>query len=394
MPLNYPNSTLEGLMGLSEKYEKLLRPAALFPDLALATGVAQVLKIANPYLEMQERINAWLPKPNNFAALLEATGYARSISDKLQSLSALARPFAHTELAALRTPLSDWAELRQSVIDMAPIRAVHAQYQSQFAAFSQQLTESFRGGQQLTGFLRANNPALTTGLWSSRLLEWADKFDAAYADFESQPGDYAEGSAVAETTEVSMAGTLKPLSSRLETLEVVTPADVAALRTYLEEVYAALTTAISLAVSRLLRTGHGAAASMLLYAGTLGGFLTLVGLPSVVDFYITKVDTFHHPQHATATKEDLHQLKADVLASIKQLAAEQGQLRTAGRRLRIRAKPTEKATCLGTVEAGQQVVVLGLVGKRAYVSYQDVDQLPVHGWVLKKYLNRCCASGL
>jgi len=393
MPLNYPNNHLEGLMGLSEKYEKLLRPAAQLSESALAMSAARALKAANPYLEMQERINARLPKPTGFFALLESTQYARSIAGQLQSLSALTRPFEH-QLAALRTPMSEWAALRQPMVDMAPFRALHQQQQTQLAAFGQQLAESVRGVQHFADLMRPSLEALTPGgLWSSRLMEWADRFDAAAADFDDLPELGREDAGVAEQGGTGMASTLEPLGSRLETFEVVTAADVAALRAYLADVYAAITTAIGLAVSKMLRTGHGAAAGLVLYAGTMGGFLTLVGLPLMVDSYIARLDILRHPEHAAATKEDLRQLKADVLASVKQMAAEQGQLRTVDRRLRVRAKPTEKATCLGTVQAGQQVVVLGLAGKRAYISYQDVDQLPMHGWVLKKYLNRRSGSG-
>jgi len=382
MPLDYPNNHLEVLMGLSEKYEKLVRPAALFSELALATSAAKALKIANPFLEIQERIHALLPKQIDFSALLESTQYARSIASQLQFLSALTRPLEH-QLAALRQP----------VVDMAPFRALQQQ-QTQLASLGQQLAENFRGVQSLSDLIRPSLELLTPGgLWPSRLLEWADKFDAASAEFDDQPALGGDDAGIAEQDRAGMASTLEPLGYRLETLEIVTAADVAALRAYLEDVYAAITTAIGLVVSKLLRTGHGATASVLLYAGTLGGFLTLVGLPSMVDSYITRVDTLRHPEHAAATKEDLRQLKADVLASIKQMATAQGQLRTAGRRLRVRAKPTDRATCLGTIEAGQQVVVLGLAGKRAYISYQDVDQLPMHGWVLKKYLNRRSPNG-
>ena len=383
MPLNYPNNHLEGLMGLSEKYEKLIRPAALFSELALATSAAKALKIANPFLEIQEHIHAFLPKQTDFSALLESTQYVQSIASQLQSLSALIRPLEH-QLAALQTPLTEWAALRQPVVDMAPFQALQQQ-QTQLASLGQQLAENFRGVQGLSDLIRPSLELLTPGgLWPSRLLEWADKFDAASAELDDQPALGGEDVGIAEQDRAGMASTLEPLGYQLETLEIVTAADVAALRAYLEDVYAAITTAIGLVVSKLLRTGHGATASVLLYAGTLGGFLTLVGLPSMVDSYITRVDTLRHPEHAAATKGDLRQLKADVLASIKQMAAAQGQLRTAGRRLRVWAKPTERATCLGTIEAGQQVVVLGLAGKRAYISYQDVDQLPMHGWVLKK----------
>lgn len=393
MSLNYPSNHLEGLMGLSEKYEKLLRPATRFSESALATSAARALKAANPFLEVQERINAKLPQPTGFFALLESTQHARSIAGQLQSLSALTRPFEHP-LAALRTPMSEWAALRQPSVDMTPFRALHQQQQTQLAAFSQQLAESVRSVQHFADLMRPGLEVLTPGgLWSSRLMEWADKFDAAAAEFDGQPALGGEDAGVAEQDGVGMASILEPLGNRLDALEVVSAADVAALRAYLEEVYAAITTTIGLAVLKMLRTGHGAAAGLMLYAGTMGGFLTLVGLPIVVDSYITRIDALLHPEHAAATKEDLRQLKADMLASIKQMAAEQGQLRTVGRRLRVRAKPTERALCLGTVQAGQQVVVLGLAGKRAYISYQDVDQLPMHGWVLKKYLNRRSGSG-
>lgn len=392
MSLNFPNNHLEGLLGLSEKYEKLFRPAAQLSESALAMSAARALKVANPYLEMRERLNARLPKATGLFALLDSTHHARSITGQLQSLSALTKPLGH-QLAALRTPTSEWAALRQPLVDMTPIRALHQQQQAQLTAFSQQLAESISSARHFADLLRPGLEALTPGgLWSSRLMEWADRFDAASSEFDGQSALDGEDAGVDEQNGAGMAITLEPLGNRLETLEVVSAADVAALRAYLEDVYAAITTAIGLAVSKMLRTGHGAAASVLLYAGTLGGFLTLVGLPGMVDTYITRLDTLIHPEHAAATREDLRQLKADVLASIKQMAAEQGQLRTVDRRLRVRAKPSERAICLGTIQAGQQVVVLGLAGKRAYISYQDVDQLPMHGWVLKKYLNRRSGS--
>lgn len=393
MSLNYPNNHLEGLMGLSEKYEKLFRPAAQLSESALAMSAARALKAASPYLEVRERLNARLPKSTGLFALLESSHHARSIAGQLQSLSSLTKPFEH-KLAALRTPTSEWAALRQPLVDMTPIQALYQQQQPQLTVFSQQLAESVRSAQHFADLLRPGLEALTPGgLWSSRLMEWADRFDAASAEFCGQPALEGEDAGVAEQDGAVMASILEPLGHRLDALEVVSAADVAALRAYLEDVYAAITTAIGLAVSKMLRTGHGAAASMLLYAGTLGGFLTLVGLPGMVDSYVARLDTLRHPEHAATTREDLRQLKAVLLGSIKQMAAEQGQLRTVGRRLRVRAKPSERAVCLGTIQAGQQVVVLGLAGKRAYISYQDVDQLPMHGWVLKKYLNRRSAPG-
>ena len=401
MPLNYPDSHLEGLMGLSEKYNQLVRPVALFPNLTLSAGIAQAMKMANPYLEMQERLNALLPKNPNFARILEANQYAQSIAAQFQSLSALARPFAQADLAALKKPLGDWAKAQQNLVtlsnplgdwvkvqqnflDNAPFQALQQQ-STQLAALSKRFTQNLSGLQHIADWARTSNSVLSPALWSTRLMDWAADFDVAFAEFDAQVAyDSAQEDAAAATP--GMADTLAPLSAQFETLDVVTAGDVAALRAYFEELYKALATAVSLAVSHLMRNGKVAAAGLLVFAGSWGGFLTLLGVPLLLTSYIEKVDTWRNPEHAAATKEDLNRLKADIIDIIKQQAAAQGQLRTVARRLRVRVKPNEKSACLGTVEAGQQVVVLSLKGKRAYISYQDVDQLPVHGWVLKKYL--------
>lgn len=395
-------------MGLNEKFSQLLRPAALFPDFALVTGVAQAIKITNPYLEMQERVNAWLPKTPDFAGVLAANQYARSVAEQFQSLSALARPFAQADLAALKTPLGDlakmqhslavltnplgdWLKVQRSFADDAPFRTLQQQ-SAQLATLGQQLSQNFSGLQQIADWARTPNLALSPALWSTQLMDWAGGFDAAMVGFDDQL-EYDPALEAEEAAAPGMVDMLAPLSAQLETLDVVTPADVAALRAYFEELYTALITTVSLAISHLMRDGKVAAATILVFATSWAGFQSLIGLPATIDFYLQKVDTRLNPEHAAATKEDLKQLKADVIASIKQQAAEQRQLRTVARPLRVRVKPTDKSTCLGTIEAGQQVVVLRLIGKRAYISYQDVDRLPMHGWVLKKYLESVPHTG-
>lgn len=388
MPLNYPSSYSEGLMGIAEKYDKLNWAANLSPKFAFADDLSQLSKIVNPLGEWQAQMSALLPKTNGLSGVFEATQYARSISEKLNSLSVLAQPFAKLELAALRNPLGDWAEMHQRLMDNSPLREWQ-QTQTQLTALSRQLTESLSGLQHLADYARVSNPLLSPGLWSSYLMEWASEFDVATAELANSPDEE-----YADVTDGGVTAVLEPLRTRLEGFEVATAEDVAELRAYLEELYATLVAAVSLAVSRLLRTGRTAGASMLLFAGTLGGFLTLVSVPSAIDWYIAKAENMADPLHEAATKRDLQQLKADVIASIKQAAAERNQLRTVARRLRVRAKPNERATCLGTVEAGQQVVVLSSVGKRAYISYQDIDRLPMTGWVLKKYLVPASRMGM
>lgn len=210
MSLNYPNHHLAGLMGLSEKYEKLMRPAARLSESALAMSAARALKIAHPYLKMQERLDAMLPKPADFSALLDSPPHARSIAGQLQSLAALTRPFEH-QLAALRTPTSEWAVLRQSGVDTAPFRALQHQ-QTQLAVVGQQLTESIRGVQHFADLLRPRLELLASGgLWSSRLLEWADLFDAAAAGFDEQPepgGEDVRDDAAGGAGTTGLAGTL------------------------------------------------------------------------------------------------------------------------------------------------------------------------------------------
>lgn len=403
MPLNYPGSQFEGLIGLSEKYRQLVSPAGLFPNLALSSGIVQAMQITNPYRELHERIQALLPKTPDFSGMLAATQYAQSISKQLQSLLALARPFAQSDLAALalknplsewakaqqnlaalNKPLGDWAKLQQNTLGGLPLVALQ-QHNTQLTALGKQLAQSFSGVQHIIDWAQTSRSALSPAAWSTQLLDWADNFDAAFAELDDQAEyNLAPEQEVVDTP--SMVDSLAPLSEQLGTLEVTTAADVAALRTYLEELYITLATAVSMATSYLMRNGKVGIAGVLLYAGSWSGFQFLIGLPATIDFYLQKLDTRLHPEHAAATKEDLTQLKADIIASIKQQAAEQGQLRTVARRLRVRVKPTEQSTCLGTIEAGQQVVVLKMKGKRAYVSYQDIDQLPMHGWVLKKYL--------
>ncbi|UOG77624.1 hypothetical protein MTX78_25000 (plasmid) [Hymenobacter tibetensis] len=306
----------------------------------------------------------------------------------------MARPFAQFDLAALapKNPLGEWAKAQQTLAALGdwtklqqnvlrPLGALQQQ-NTPLASLGKQLTQSFSGLQHIMDWARTSQSALSPATWSTQLLYWAGSFDAAFAKFDDQ----AEYDLTSEQEDVAMPDmvySLTPLSEQFETLEVTTAADVAALRAYLEELYITLATAVSLATSYLLRNGKVGVAGLLLYAGSWGGLQFLIGLPATIDFYLQKVDIRLHPEHSAATKEDLTQLKADIIASIKQHATEQGQLRAVARRLRVRMKPTEQSTCLGTIEAGQQVVVLRR-GKRAYISYQDVDQLPMHGWVLKK----------
>lgn len=372
------------MRSLHEKYAKLLQPAGVLAALPVGSSLAQIMQIANPYREMQNRLNAWLPKGNNFPGVLEASHTLRSFTGQMQSLAALARPFDHSGLRTLDSPLHELLKVQQRLVDNEPFRTLRRQ-QAGWANLGPRLAEQFSGLRHLAEWSRATHATLAPTRWSDQLLDWAHDFDKAYAALEDEPAADVD----ADVQAPLMVATLEPLSARLETLDVDSTADVAVLRAYFEELYAALTIAVRLAVARLLRSGRTAAASTVLFAGTLGGFLALLALPSTLDWYRTKVDTLSHSEHAAATKEDLQQFKADVIASIKQAAAGQGQLRIVARRLRLRAKPTAKSTSLGTVEAGQRVVVLGTVGKRAYISCQEADQFPVHGWVLKKYLNQC-----
>ena len=107
-------------MGLAETYGNVRWAANLFPSPGLTASLSQAIRIANPLAEWQTQMNAWQPRLNVLGLAFDTTRYARSIFDKVNSLSGLARPFAASELVAPSNPLGNWAKLQHNLLHDPP----------------------------------------------------------------------------------------------------------------------------------------------------------------------------------------------------------------------------------------------------------------------------------
>jgi hypothetical protein len=92
-----------------------------------------------------------------------------------------------------------------------------------------------------------------------------------------------------------------------------------------------------------------------------------------------------------ATKADvalLNQKFEQMRTVLTLVAAQEGEGRTVARTALIKAKPSSDSFTIGKAIKGTTVVVLRKQKKWVYISCQDMDDQPMHGWVQKKYLAR------
>ena len=296
----------------------------------------------------------------------------------LQSLAALSQPLAAAQLAVPGSALANISSL--SSVSRLLADAFRTSELVQQAASVQQwqkhlLTDWASLTRQLT------TPAWTTQLQSiGKLMGEAQNYlDAAWAEVEDPESE--------EIPVLDVAGALNALHNRLDGFAIASAADVAALRQEMNTHFATTVADIQANVVELTKAGKSPLAKFALIIGIVGSFLTIVAFPSFIDWCITKMERVPVAEQP-ATKQELQAFKAELLDSIKQFSASQGKLRMVQRPVRLRLKPNLRSQVVGTVAQGVQVTVLDSVGKYVYVSYQDLDRLPMHGWVPKKYLKR------
>jgi hypothetical protein len=86
------------------------------------------------------------------------------------------------------------------------------------------------------------------------------------------------------------------------------------------------------------------------------------------------------------TKEDLKQLRWDIIEQVHNELKERKEYRITNRVCKVMLKPSFRSTILDTLPVDFEVVALQVNHKWIYINYIDIeDNLPQTGWVLKKY---------
>lgn len=94
-------------------------------------------------------------------------------------------------------------------------------------------------------------------------------------------------------------------------------------------------------------------------------------------------------QPEAATKKDLEKFTSTVTQLIKIVnknTTRKGAVYQVERTARVYLKPNLRSLLISSLKPQKVVMVLRKKGKWVYISFQDDDQDPMHGWVLKKYL--------
>lgn len=297
----------------------------------------------------------------------------------LQSLAALAQPLADLHLKLPAHTLANVSSL--SNISRVLADAFRVSELVQQAA-------SVHGVQQqlLTDWALASKGASALAAWTTQ-FQSLGSLVAQTQEFIQRLHEEVDVDGSPED-DVAFDDTFDGLEAQFANFRVESAADVAQLRIEMNGFFANLTAQVATGVQQLEQAGNSPLARFNLKLGIISGLLGIISFITFIDWCYSKVEAHVHPLEQPATKADLRHLKAELIDSVKQIAAGQGKLRLVRRALRLRVKPTTKSLGVGVVAVGQQVMVLDSLGKYAYVSYQDVDRLPMNGWVLKKYLKR------
>ncbi|GAB2797795.1 hypothetical protein HNQ93_004048 [Hymenobacter luteus] len=297
----------------------------------------------------------------------------------LQSLEALAQPLADFQL---KFPAHTLANL------------------SSLGSISRMLADAFQTSdliKQAASVQGMQQQLLTDWAVASKLANplaaWATQFQSL-GSLVAQTQDFIQrlqqevDAEDATDTDADFDETFEDFGAQFANFRVESAADVALLRSEMNGFFASLSAQVATGVQQLEQAGNSPLARFNLKLGIISGLLGIISFITFIDWCYSKVEARVHPLEQPATKADLRQLKAELIDSVKQIAAGQGKLRTVKRALRLRIKPNPKSLGVDVVGVGQQVMVLDSLGKYVYISFQDADRLPMNGWVLKKYLKR------
>ncbi|MCA8831981.1 SH3 domain-containing protein [Hymenobacter pini] len=94
-------------------------------------------------------------------------------------------------------------------------------------------------------------------------------------------------------------------------------------------------------------------------------------------------------QPEAATKKDLAKFTSNIARLIQvanKAAARTGIVYQVERAVQVHLKPNRRSLVIDKLSPNKVVMVLRKKGKWVYISFQDDNKEPVHGWALKKYL--------
>lgn len=374
---DFPND--KNLLGIDYTLSQLMKTAAPFRTLGISQSVAKMM------INSQHK-GFIMPKWANVLGILHwqdglknARFLENAFSNELRSLSTLAQPSASSGAVLSFRHAPDLTSL--TGISRALAKAVRAPGIWQYAAFARNWQKDL-----ITGWSAQARqplvPAWTTQLQGIGKLmgEAQDYLDTAWAD--SEVGESGE------EPELHIAVAINALSIRLDGFVITSSADVAVLRQEMNAYFTTTVADIQAGVVELSKAGKSPLVKFALIIGIVGSFLTIISFPAYIDWCIIKMHNYVPVAEQAVTKQELKEFKAQLIDSVKLISAQQSKLWVVERAVRVRSKPNSKSASLGILSPSWQVTQLDSVGKYIYIFFQDVDKLPVHGWVLKKYLKR------
>ncbi|MET3977848.1 hypothetical protein ABIB62_000417 [Mucilaginibacter sp. UYP25] len=100
-----------------------------------------------------------------------------------------------------------------------------------------------------------------------------------------------------------------------------------------------------------------------------------------------KIDS-SNPSSASATKQQLIDLRNEVIDAYKNNRDIYSPVRFTNRRCKLLVKPRLKSHLLLLIPINEKLSIINTKGKWVMVTCLDQDSLPVTGWILKKYLTK------
>ena len=86
------------------------------------------------------------------------------------------------------------------------------------------------------------------------------------------------------------------------------------------------------------------------------------------------------------TKNDFEKFEKEMVQTIEEKLTKGEDIRTINRDCNLRLGPSKRTLILGAMEKSDKVIVLQTSGKWVYI--QMKDDLTIHGWIYKKYIDR------
>lgn len=373
----FPNH--KNLLGIDNTLSQLIKAATPIRTLGISESVTKMLNsnqlsgFATPKWANVLGTSHWQDGLKN-AHFLENT-----FSNELRSLAALAQPLAGLGAEFSSQHAADLAGF--TGISKALAEAARAPDIWQHAAFARNWQKDL-----ITDWAAlARQPFIPT--WTTQ-LQSIGKLMGEAQEYLNTAGAASEEVVTGDRPELHVADAINALSIRLDGFVVTSAADVAVLRQEMNAHFATTVADIQTSIVELAKAGKSPLAKFALIFGIVSSFLTLISFPAYIDWCIIKMQSHVPVTEQAVTKQELKEFKAELIDSVKRISAQQGKLWVVERAVRVRSKPSPKSASLGVLSAGLQITQLDSVGKYIYISLQDVDALPVHGWVLKKYLKR------